>query len=102
MNADTARAIMPTGNGWEPYRTLTNDERRGQWAMAYYGYGHHRPTATTPAGDTDANRQDGTPAPFPQQQPRGAAIADAAQTETLEDYSRAECATGLYIQEVNV
>lgn len=106
MNADTARAIMPTGYGWEPYRTLSNDERYAQWAQFYFGHGHHRArndsTATTPAGDTDANRQDCTPAPLPQQQPRGAAIADAAQTETLEEYSRGECLTGWYTQEIDV
>jgi len=113
MNADTARAIMPTGQGWEPYRTLSNDERYGQWAMQYFGCGHHRArndsTARNPqASDTAAKRQGSedraitalsdplSPKPVAQ------LFAEGQNIETLEEYSRGECLTGQYIQEVNV
>lgn len=108
MNADTARAIMPTGQGWEPYRTLSNDERRGQWAMQYFGCGHHRArndsTARKPqASDTAEKRQDGTLSdPMFQKPAPGSQFAEAGLIETLEEYSRGECLTGQYIQEVNV
>ena len=75
--------IMPTGQGWEPYRTLSNDERYGQWAMQYFGCGHHRARNDSTArnkldSDTAAKRQDGTlskpliPTPAP-----GSRIAEA-------------------------
>jgi hypothetical protein len=59
MNTDTARAIMPTYPS-ERYRTPTNEERLAQYRS------RRDSTATTPAGDTDANRQDGSPATIPQ------------------------------------
>jgi hypothetical protein len=53
--------IMPTGFGWEPYRTLDNDERLASWAAKYYSAGHHRRTNSTArkpqASDTAAKRQ---------------------------------------------
>lgn len=102
--------IMPTGFGWEPYRTLDNDERLASWEAKYYSAGHHRRTNSTArkpqASDTAAKRQGSEDRaitalsdPLKQRQPRGAAIADAALIETLEEYSRGECLTGQYIQE---
>ena len=75
--------IMPTGFGWEPYRTLDNDERLASWAAKYYSAGHHRRTNSTArkpqASDTAAKRQDCALSDplFPKPE-RGARIADAA------------------------
>ena len=87
--------IMPTGFGWEPYRTLSNDERYGQWAMQYFGCGHHRTrndsTARKPqASDTAAKRQGSEDRAitalsdplFPKPAP-GSRIAEAGLIETL-------------------
>lgn len=112
MNADTARAIMPTGNGWEPYRTLENDERLACWASQYFSAGHHRrprtdSTARNPqASDTAAKRQGSEDRaitalsdPLREKPAPGSQFAEAGLIETLEEYSRGECLTGQYIQE---
>lgn len=83
MNSATAQVIIPTRFGWEPYRTLDNDERLACWAAKYYSAGHHRriySTARNPqASDTAAKRQDCALSDplFPKPE-RGARIADAA------------------------
>jgi len=106
MNNANAQVVMPTGSGWEPYRTLGNDERLACWAAKYYSAGHHRriySTARNPqASDTDARRQDCALSDplFPK--PVAQRFAEGHNIETLEEYSRGECLTGLYIQEVNV
>ena len=85
MNSATAQVIIPTRFGWEPYRSLDNDERLACCASKYFSAGHHRRprtdyTARNPQGsDIDVSRQDGALSdPLEQRQPRGAAIADAA------------------------
>ena len=60
-------------------------------------------TARKPqASDTAAKRQDGTLSDplFPK--PVAQRFAEGTNIETLEEYSRGECLTGQYIQEVNV
>jgi hypothetical protein len=52
MNA--TNIILPTRYGWEPFRTLSNDERLAAWASKYFCAGHHRrprvSTATNASG----------------------------------------------------
>ncbi len=86
MNAATAQVIMPTGNGWESFRTLDNDERRAAWASKYFAAGHHRrprtnSTATNPQGCEQRREASVSTLPAPttkDHSARAARIADGA------------------------